>query len=330
VALSREVSSAAGLALLALAFFFLGPALGREILARLSVFLAGPEAFGNPIKALHAGLSAWLHATLPLLALAFAGAMASTLFQTRGLVHWPAMRPDFSRLNPRANLGQIFSRSNAMQLLLAVVKMLVAGLVCWRVLGADLARLATATFWAAPQLARELLRLGFKVLFAIALMEGAIAGLDVLRVRLQYNRRLRMSRQELREEMKETEGDPQVKLRLRQLRRARMRKRMLAQVKTAAVVVTNPTHYAVALAYDREKHAAPRVVAKGVDELALRIRAAAEEHRVPIVANPPLARALYQVPLDVEIPPEHYKAVAELIAYVWRLAGRLKRKREAA
>lgn len=102
----------------------------------------------------------------------------------------------------------------------------------------------------------------------------------------------------------------------------RRRKRMLAAVPKATVVVTNPTHYAVALAYDRAKHAAPRVVAKGVDVLAARIREVAQEHRVPIVANPPLARALHQVELDADIPPEHYKAVAELIAYVWRLTRR--------
>ena len=110
-----------------------------------------------------------------------------------------------------------------------------------------------------------------------------------------------------------------MKARLRQIRHFRARKRMLAAVPKATVVITNPTHYAVALLYDREKHAAPRVVAKGVDSLAARIREVAESNRIPLVANPPLARALYRVDVDATIPAEHYQAVAEVIAYVWRL-----------
>ena len=128
-----------------------------------------------------------------------------------------------------------------------------------------------------------------------------------------------MSRHDIQEEQKETEGDPRVKARLRQIRTIRARRRMLAAVPKATVVITNPTHYAVALAYDRAKHAAPRVVAKGVDSLAARIREAAEANHVPVVANPPLARALYRVEVDADIPAEHYQAVAEIIAYVWRL-----------
>ena len=130
-----------------------------------------------------------------------------------------------------------------------------------------------------------------------------------------------MSRQEIRDEQKETEGDPKIKQRIRQIRLQRARRRMLAAVPKATVVITNPTHYAVALAYDRAKNAAPRVVAKGVDSLAARIREVAEAHRVPLVANPPLARALHRVEVDTEIPAEHFQAVAEIIAYVWRLRG---------
>jgi flagellar biosynthesis protein FlhB len=129
-----------------------------------------------------------------------------------------------------------------------------------------------------------------------------------------------MSRHDIMEEQKETEGDPRIKARLRQIRVLRARKRMLAAVPKATVVITNPTHYAVALSYDRARVAAPRVVAKGVDTLAVRIREVAQDNHVPIIANPPLARALYQVELDREIPAEHFQAVAEIIAYVWRLA----------
>jgi flagellar biosynthetic protein FlhB len=135
-----------------------------------------------------------------------------------------------------------------------------------------------------------------------------------------------MSRQDIREEMKQSEGDPEIRARLRRIRAERSRSRMLAAVPKSTVVITNPTHYAVALAYDRDSSAAPKVVAKGVDHLAAKIRESAEEHRIPIVANPPLARALYTVELDREIPEEHYQAVAEIIAYVWRLKGQVPRR----
>ena len=130
-----------------------------------------------------------------------------------------------------------------------------------------------------------------------------------------------MSREQIRLEMRQTDGDPMVKGKLRRIREQRARRRMMGKVKNAAVVVTNPTHYAVALSYDNT--GAPKVVAKGADFLAARIREEAETHKVPIVANPPLARALYQVELDREIPAEHYRAVAEVIAFVWKLKPRM-------
>jgi len=150
-------------------------------------------------------------------------------------------------------------------------------------------------------------------------VELVIAGADLFWVRFSHGRKLRMTHQDIRDEIKETEGDPQIKARIRQIRLQRSRRRMLAAVAKATVVVTNPTHYAVALAYDRANSAAPRVVAKGVDSMAARIREMAETNKVPLVANPPLARALYLVDLDKDIPAEHFQAVAEIIAYVWRL-----------
>jgi flagellar biosynthetic protein FlhB len=132
-----------------------------------------------------------------------------------------------------------------------------------------------------------------------------------------------MTRQELKDEVKQSEGDPVIKARIRQIRLERSRKRMIAAIPQANVVIVNPTHYAVALKYETGKMAAPVCVAKGMDYLALTIRKVAEEHGVPIVENPPLARALYAtVELDAPIPPEHYKAVAQIIGYVMRLANK--------
>jgi flagellar biosynthetic protein FlhB len=146
-----------------------------------------------------------------------------------------------------------------------------------------------------------------------------VAGLDWLWTRHDWYEKHKMSLHEIREEFKESEGDPTVKAKLRQIRQMRMRKRMMTEVPKATVVITNPTHYAIALKYETGMNA-PRCVAKGMDALALRIRALAEDHRVPIVENPPLARALHKsVEIDEEVPAEHYKAVAEVIGYVMRL-----------
>jgi flagellar biosynthetic protein FlhB len=139
-------------------------------------------------------------------------------------------------------------------------------------------------------------------------------------------KRNRMSRQEIKDEFKRTEGDPTIKARIRQLRAERARKRMMAEVPKATVIIANPTHYAVALRYEQGKTPAPICVAKGMDSLALRIREVAEEHKVPVVENAPLARTLYAaVEIDEAIPSEHYKAVAQIISYVLRITGKARK-----
>ena len=139
---------------------------------------------------------------------------------------------------------------------------------------------------------------------------------------------MRMSHQEIKDEFKQTEGDPMIKARLRQIRQERARNRMTAAVPDADVIITNPTHFAVALKYELDEMDAPVLLAKGQDFLALKIREIAEEHNIPIVENPPIARALYAgVEVDQEIPPEHFKAVAEIIGYVFRLNGKMPRQK---
>jgi flagellar biosynthetic protein FlhB len=184
------------------------------------------------------------------------------------------------------------------------------------------ARLPSALHWAPVHLLRATARPVVGVLAALAAVQAVIAAADIARVRFSHASGLRMTKQEVRDEHKETEGNPQIKGRIRKLRHQRSRQRMMQAVPEAAVVVTNPTHYAVALAYQKGAGGAPRVVAKGMDEVAERIREVARAHRVPIVANPPLARALHALDLDAEIPRELYQAVAELIAFVWGLRSR--------
>jgi flagellar biosynthetic protein FlhB len=244
------------------------------------------------------------------------------LAQTGALLHFGALRPDPSRIDPRAGLKRLFGADGLTEALKSCTKLIAVGLIVWWVLTDELRAMLAAPFTGAATLAARLSHPIVHLLMPILAVQAALAAADLLWVRLRHARALRMSRQDIREEQKETEGDPKIKQRIRQIRLQRARRRMLAAVPKATVVVTNPTHYAVALAYERARNAAPRVVAKGVDSMAARIREVAEASKVPLVSNPPLARALYTVELDTDIPPEHYKAVAEIIAYVWRLSGR--------
>jgi flagellar biosynthetic protein FlhB len=165
------------------------------------------------------------------------------------------------------------------------------------------------------------------MLGAVVVVLALIAAADYLFQYRQWFERQKMSVRELKEEFKQTEGDPMIKGKIRAIRQARMKKRMMAAVPTASVVITNPTHFAVALQYERGMNA-PICVAKGADAVALKIREVAGEHGIPIVENPPLARALHAtVEIDQEIPAEHYQAVAEVIGYVMRLNRGLARSR---
>ena len=317
---SREATALAVLAAAALVLTTAAPPLSLNLARRLTIFLSDMHRL-DPAAALRAAGEDVLYAAAPLVLAALAAAAGTTLLQTGFLIHLHAAMPDASRLSPKRGWKRIFSVTALVETLKSVAKLAVVAWAGWQALGAALPQLRQAMTWDAATLAERTARQMIGILLAMLAAQAVIATLDVLYVRFRHLRSLRMSRQDLREEHRELEGDPQIKARIKQIRMHRARKRMLAAVPKATVVITNPTHYAVALAYDRGRGGAPRVVAKGVDSMAARIRELAQDNRVPLVANPPLARALYRVELDTEIPAEHYKAVAEIIAYVWRLRG---------
>jgi flagellar biosynthetic protein FlhB len=252
------------------------------------------------------------------LAVLLAGA-AAVLLQTGFLLRPSAISFDLSRISPAAGLGRIFGFDNLVALGKSLAKGAILGVGAWRVLASELPGLLATASMPPAVLLDHLLRSLLHLMLYLVGAQALFAVLDVLWVRMRHASSLRMSREEIRQERKESDGDPHVKGRMRKLRMARVRRRMMAAVPKATVVVTNPTHYAVALVYQRGQKGAPRVVAKGIDDVAARIREVARSAGVPLVANPPLARALYTVDLDTEVPLEHFKAVAELIAYVWRL-----------
>jgi flagellar biosynthesis protein FlhB len=229
--------------------------------------------------------------------------------------------PDFKRLNPAPKLKQLPSQnlSTFFRAMIALPVLLYVAYVA--------ASEKMPLFLQMPQMSVEggFLRLSSAVLdllWKAALIFFGLGALDLFRERRKFMNELRMTKQEIREEMKESEGNPQVKAQIRRLRRNLLRRKMMSEVATATAIIVNPTHYAVAIKYDVGQMAAPKVVAKGKNYLALRIRARAMEHQVPIIENRPLAQALYKsVDVGQEIPAHLYRAVAEILAYLYKLMG---------
>jgi flagellar biosynthetic protein FlhB len=320
VALSKEATGFAVLMLASIGAFAGLPLLGQALLQRLRGVLAHAHQL-DPLATLRDLLLPGLLTILPIAGAAAVAAVAATLLQTGGLFSAHGLAPKLSKLSPLAGLKRLFGAEALVEFgrnlaKLAVVALALRSALADPVLLQSVLQLSPAALLAAA--AAQARSLVIAALMAFA----GIALLDLLWVRFRLHRQLRMSRQDIREEMKESEGDPHVKGRQKQIRIQRSRKRMLSAVPRAAVVITNPTHFAVALAYDGEGDSAPMLVAKGVDSLAARIREAATAAGVPIVENPPLARALYRAELDTPIPADHYQAVAEIIAFVWRARGR--------
>jgi len=316
--LSREV---AGLAVLGSGGVLLSvflPGAVRGSVGALTQLLANTHALDLP-TALRLARQGLLGVVWPFAVASMLAAVVAVMGQTRFLLKTSALLPDFSKLNPLNGLGRVFGPQHLMESGKSLLKMLVMGFVGWRTLAGMAPILPQALFWTPGWLAAQIIRQVLSVLVAILAVQGVIAAVDVLRTHLRFHADMRMTRQEQRDEARDSDGDPHIKGKLKQMRLQRSRRRMLQAVPQATLVVTNPTHYAVALVYERGAGGAPRIVAKGMDEMAARIRAAAQAAGVPLVANPPLARALFPLPLDHEIPPEHFQAVAELIAYVWRL-----------
>jgi flagellar biosynthetic protein FlhB len=320
VAMSRELPALAVLGATALVLMLDGPALSTRLTLRLSLLLEQADRL-DPAAALRFAAIEGLRALAPFALAALVAGSAAVLLQTGFLFSLQSLAPDLTRLSPKRGLSRLFGVTGLLEAAKSVAKVGVVGWAGWKALAAALPQLQDAVHWTAPLLADHTLRLVIQLLLAMLSAQAIIAVLDVLATRIRHAGTLRMSRQEQRDEHKDSEGDPHIKARIRRLRTARARRRMMAAVPKATVVITNPTHYAVALSYEAGQ-GAPRIVAKGMDEMAARIRALAQQHGVPLVVNPPLARALYPLELDREVPAEHYQAVAEIIAYVWRLRSR--------
>lgn len=327
VAQSREAASAAIL-LMGLGVFFFA---GQWMLGSISDFTVGMlDRIGkgsmNDIadaSALFAEiLRAFVKITLPIMAVVFVAAIASILLQTGFLLTAEPLVPKLSKINPLQGIQRMFSLKSLVELVKSLCKILLIGMAAYLLIRSELDKIPGLALLTVPDIFRFTFRVAFKIALHVCLLLVLLAVLDYAYQRWEHEKSLKMTRQEVKDEQKQTLGDPKVKSRIRSIQMDMARRRMMAAVPEADVVITNPTHLAVALRFDVRNMIAPRVAAKGAGRIAERIKAVAAEHDVPVVENKPLARSLYKmVDIDETIPAELYRAVAEVLAYVYRLRG---------
>ncbi|EJM98536.1 flagellar biosynthesis protein FlhB [Herbaspirillum sp. YR522] len=259
-------------------------------------------------------------AAIPLFFMMTLAAVASPLILGGWLFNGQSLMPKFSKLNPINGVTNMVSINSLVELVKAVLKTILVGSVAWMAIMGQMDAMMGLSVESLPMGTRHSVQLLWTAFITMVSALIFIAVLDVPYQIWNYGRKLRMTREEVKQEHKEAEGDPHIKGKIRAMQRAMARRRMMAEVPTADVVVTNPTHYAVALKYTEGKMGAPRVVAKGADDVAAKIRELARENKVPLLEAPPLARALHtHTEIGDEIPEALYTAVAEVLAYVFQL-----------
>lgn len=333
VAKSPDLTAALGLLGALVAINLMGPRIFRELAGLMGRLLGEPTSLSadSMLAAARIGFVTAGKVLLPIAAAVAATAVVANLVQVGFIASWHPVAPDLNKINPIAGLGRLFSRRNLVRLLVNVGKVGLVAWVAWALIANRMDRmivLPQLDFLAALTVAGEMV---FTVSIRLALVLLVLALLDYAYNRYQHEQQLRMTKQEIREELRRMEGDPLLRARRLRVARQLAMQRIAAEVPKADVIVTNPTHVAVALRYDAKAMAAPTVIAKGADLMAEHIRKLAIEHNVPIVRRPPLARAIYAAcEVGQEVPSKFYKAVAEVLAYVYELAGRGRRKAAVA
>jgi len=324
VARSMELNSAVLLltGTIALFLFGAGIAAGLGDLCRSLFKAAGEFSISTSALPLYLwkGVSLLMALLLPFFALIMAAGILANLAQVGFLWTGKPLMPRLSRLSPMKGLQRFFSPRSLVELAKSVLKLCVVGLVVYLAIRAEVHRILELSALSPSALLREIGSLAGLVSLKAAIVILIIALLDYAYTRYEHEKSLKMSKQEVKEEARQSEGDPQIRAKIRGLQMRAALRRMMRKVPQADVVITNPIHLAVALKYDGKKQRAPVVLAKGARLLAERIKEIAREHDIPIVENPPLAQALYYtVEIGQEIPIELYRAVAEILAFVYRL-----------
>ena len=327
---SKEVGVFMGVFSLMIFTVFLLPSMGGNLVDALGILITNPAAFsigqdyagisdiGNAVKSTFISLGITL---IPLAFILIGGAILAALVQGEIVVALDRIKPKWSNISPLSGFKRIYSVSGFVEFLKSLVKVSIVLIISYYVVSEALSQIIPA-YNVMPQSIPNFIRenVALLLIYVMSLL-SAVAIFDVIWKRMEHRKKLRMSMREIKDEHKQTEGDPHIKAKLAEIRRRRSKQNMMRNVPTATVILTNPTHYAVALKYEvGSGQPAPVCVAKGLDLVALKIREIAKENEVPIIESPPLARALHaSADVDDVIPYEHWKAVAEIISFLMSL-----------
>lgn len=324
VAKSREVSSAAIL-IGGLVYFWLGAAPMMEkimgVMKKNFAAAATTTLSEETTPFILTGLIYDLFSiVLPLFLLATFVALMVNLVQTGFVFSGEPLIPKWERIDPIKNLKRLFSLQALVELVKNLIKVVVIGITLWLTMRSEISTVPGIVAWSVPDIVAYVGKVAFRIIASTCWILIVLAVLDFLYQHWEHMKSLKMTKQEVKEEYKQLEGDPLVKGRIRRIQREMARRRMMAAVPKADVVITNPTHYAIALRYEQESMAAPMVVAKGADYVAEKIKEIARQHHVPIVENREVAQMLFKLTeVGEAIPETLYRAVAEILAYVYRI-----------
>jgi len=334
IAQSREVNHFFMMLALTFILMVLFQPMGNETLRMFAPFIQQPENFditGTNLRDLmvDVAVNLVLLVALPLLT-ALIAAFAPAIVQNKFIFTAEQIKPKFSKISPMEGFKRLFGGKAWIEFGKNIIKITIVGCIGWFVMlpyQDQFKAVIDVGLLGGMEIGKQM---GANVMIAVCIFLFLLAAGDYLLQRFIHLKSLRMSKKEQKDEYKQQEGDPHVKSKQKQIRRERARKRMMQNVPDADVVVTNPTHYAVALKYDQQSMQAPKLVAKGADKVAAKIREIAEKNKVPIIRNPPLARVLFDtLDIDDEVPQEHYAAVAKIIGYVYRMQGKGANKKTA-
>lgn len=328
VAMSRELNSWLMLFTATLLIMSMSGPMMREIMGVMRIYLEQAHVLPGAPGGFSIVLGDVLIEILKIMALPLmllmAAAFLGPFLQIGPLFSTEVIKMDISKISIVKGYSRLFSMRAIMEFLKGILKISLVGVVGTILIMPFFAGIEHMVGLPMPLMLDEMKTLVIRMMAGTLIAFLMVAIADVVYQRMEYMKKLRMTKQELKDEYRQSEGDPMVKAKLRQLRAEKARQRMMANVPKADVVITNPTHFAVALKYDPDTMEAPLCLAKGVDDLALRIRTLAKESDVTVYQNPPLARVLYDtVEIDEAIPPEHYKAVAQVISFVFKQKGKL-------
>jgi len=323
VAQSKEVQTALLFTLVLLLWIFYMPSFWSGLSKLLSTLLRNPDSFdGTPSDVYNLTIflvKEMATLLLPLFFLVMVTGFFSSVFQIGWLFTTRPLTPDFSKLNPIKGFGRMFSMKSLVDLVKSVLKVILIG---WVAYATVYSHFEQALILVDTSVTETILFLGRTATLILAKVCGIlilIAAIDFLYTRYEMEEKMKMTKQEVKEEFKEMEGDPYIKSQIRRIQQEMARKRMMAEVPEADVVITNPTHLSVAIKYDTATMDAPVIIAKGADHVAMKIREIARENEIPLIENPPVARLLHKIDLGAAIPEELFKAVAEILAHVYSL-----------